>query len=90
MPALAVALGAAVGSAAAGVNDGPWVQDETRISIDLFDAQSRKPIWHAAVSQSVSDLTGPNAELKINAATAAIFAKFPGGAPPPAAGRTTT
>ena len=70
--------------------DGPWVQDETRISIDLFDAQSRKPIWHAAVSQSVSDLTGPNAELKINAATAAIFAKFPGGAPPPAAGRTTT
>lgn len=72
--------------------DGPWVQDETRISVDLFEAQSRKPIWHATVSQNVSDLRGPNAELKINAATAAIFAKFPGGAvaPAPAAGRATT
>ena len=70
--------------------DGPWVQDETRISVDLFDAQSHKPIWHASVSQSVADLTGPNAAMKINAATAAIFTKFPGGAPPPPAGRATT
>ncbi|MDP9082967.1 MAG: DUF4136 domain-containing protein [Pseudomonadota bacterium] len=69
--------------------DGPWVQNETRISVDLFDTQSRKPIWHAAVSESVSDLTGPNADAKINAATAAIFAKFPTGAPPPP-GRATT
>lgn len=77
------------GGAYGGWGDGPWVQDETRISIDLFDAASRKPIWHAAVSQSVSDLIGPNAELKINAATSAIFAKFPG-APLPAAGQTKT
>jgi Domain of unknown function (DUF4136) len=68
--------------------DGPWVQDETRISVDLFDNQSRKPIWHAAVSQTVSDLTGPNAEAKIAIATAAIFAKFPGTAP--VAPKTTT
>ncbi len=73
-----------------GWGDGPWVQDETRISIDLFDAQSRKPIWHAAVSQNVSDLIGPNAELKINAATAAIFAKFPGAPLPAATGQTKT
>jgi len=70
--------------------DGPYVRDETRISIDLFDAKSRVPIWHASVSQSVSDLTGPNAVEKINAAANAIFTKFPGGATVAAGGRTTT
>ncbi len=57
--------------------DGPYVSDETRIAIDLFEAKSRTPIWHASVSQNGSDLTGPNAEAKISAGTAAIFAKFP-------------
>jgi hypothetical protein len=57
--------------------DGPYVSDETRIAVDVFDAKSRTPIWHASVSQSVSDLTGPNAELKINLGAAAIFSKFP-------------
>jgi hypothetical protein len=71
--------------------DGPYVSDETRIAVDVFDAKSRTPIWHASVSQSVGDLTGPNAEAKINAGTAAIFAKFPiGGVALPASGRTTT
>jgi Domain of unknown function (DUF4136) len=69
--------------------DGPYVSDETRIAVDLFDAHSRAPIWHASVSQSVSDLTGPNAEAKISAGTAAIFAKFPIAGSPPPAGRTT-
>jgi hypothetical protein len=63
--------------------DGPSVSDETRIAVDLFDAKSHTPIWHASVSQNVSDLTGPNAEAKINAGTAAIFAKFPIAAPLP-------
>ena len=71
--------------------DGPYVRDETRISVDLFDAKSRTPIWHANVSQSVSDLTGPNAVEKINAATTAIFTKFPvAGMPMPAGGHTST
>jgi hypothetical protein len=70
--------------------DGPYVSDETRIAVDVFDAKSRTPIWHASVNQSVGDLTGPNAEAKINAGTAAIFAKFPIGVPLPASGRTTT
>jgi Domain of unknown function (DUF4136) len=70
--------------------DGPYVSDETRIVVDLFDAKSRTPIWHASVSQSVSELTGPNAEAKINAATAAIFTRFPIGVPLPASGRATT
>ena len=68
--------------------DGPMVQDETRVAIDVFDGKSRKPMWHASVSQSVSDLRGPRAVEKINTAVAAIFTKFPSGAPP-AAGRTT-
>ncbi len=69
--------------------DGPYVRDETRISVDLFDAKSRIPIWHASVSQSVADLTGPNAVQKINLATSAIFTKFPvngTAAPPPGPG----
>jgi hypothetical protein len=69
--------------------DGPLVQDETRIAVDVFDAKSRTPMWHASVSQSVSELSGPNAVEKINAATAAIFAKFPAGIPLPAGGRAT-
>jgi hypothetical protein len=61
------------------------------VSIDLFDAKSRIPIWHASVSQSVSDLTGPNAVDKINRAATAIFTKFPtAGMPLPAGGKTTT
>ncbi|HXI48565.1 MAG TPA: DUF4136 domain-containing protein [Steroidobacteraceae bacterium] len=57
--------------------DGPWVENETRIAVDLFDAKSHKPIWHASASQNVYDLAGPQAVQKIDLATAAIFAKFP-------------
>ena len=68
--------------------DGPWVQNESRIVVDVFDARAHKPIWHGAVSQTISDLQGPNAVTKINAGTAAIFAKLPiGTAPPPPASR---
>lgn len=76
--------------------DWPAVRNEGRITVDLFDAKGRMAIWHASVEQNVTDLTGPNAELKINAAAAAIFAKFPvpavpaAPAPAPApAGKTT-
>jgi hypothetical protein len=58
-------------------SDGPWVQNEVRIAVDLFDARSHKPIWHASASQNTYELSGPNAEAKINFATAAIFNKFP-------------
>jgi Domain of unknown function (DUF4136) len=69
--------------------DGPYVSDETRIAVDIFDNKSRTPIWHASVSQSVSNLTGPNAEAKISEGTAAIFAKFPIATPLPPGGRAT-
>lgn len=57
--------------------DEPWVYDETRIAIDFFDARAHKPIWHGAVSLTDSDLRGPNAEARLNAAVAAIFGKVP-------------
>jgi len=69
--------------------DGPYVSDETRIAVDIFDAKSRTPIWHASVSQNVSNLTGPNAEAKISQGTAAIFAKFPLATLPAGGGRTS-
>jgi hypothetical protein len=57
--------------------DWPEVRNEGRIAIDLFDARNRQAIWHASVNQNVTDLTGPNAELRINEAVTAIFSKFP-------------
>jgi Domain of unknown function (DUF4136) len=57
--------------------DGPWVDNETRISVDLFDAKTHRAIWHATASQSAYELTGPAAVEKINLAASAIFAKFP-------------
>jgi Domain of unknown function (DUF4136) len=67
--------------------DGPWVENETRIVIDVFDNRSKQPIWHGAVSQSISDLTGPNAEARIGAAAQAIIAKMPIGTAPAVAGQ---
>ena len=70
--------------------DGPSVRDETRISVDLFDSKSRTPIWHASVSQSVRDLTGPNAVERINRAATAIFLKYPTTLMTPAVGRAAS
>lgn len=67
--------------------DGPWVENETRIAIDVFDSRSHKAIWHGAVSQSTQDFTGPKAEAKIDTAAAAIFAKMPIGTAPPPVGK---
>jgi hypothetical protein len=72
-----------------GFYDGPYVYSETRISVDLFDAKSRVPIWHASVSQTVSELTGPHAVERIDAAASAIFSKFPIAGAAPAAGAHT-
>jgi Domain of unknown function (DUF4136) len=60
--------------------DNSWVDNETRISVDLFDAKSHRAIWHASASQSAYELSGPEAVEKINLAASAIFSKFP--APP--------
>jgi hypothetical protein len=65
--------------------DGPWVENETRIAVDIFDAKVHKPIWHASASQNVYELSGPHAVEKIDLATAAIFNKWPASAPVSAA-----
>lgn len=58
-------------------NDGLYNYREGRISIDFYDATTRKPLWHATVEQDLSYLTGDNAQKRINAVVAAMFAKFP-------------
>jgi hypothetical protein len=55
----------------------PYVYREGFIAVDLYDAKTRVPLWHAVVSQDISGLTGSKAEQKIDAAIAAIFTKYP-------------
>jgi hypothetical protein len=57
--------------------DYPYVYREGVVAVDLYDAKSRQPLWHASVDQNVSGLTGAAADEKIKAAVAAIFTKYP-------------
>jgi hypothetical protein len=57
--------------------DGPYAYRQGIIGVDLYDAKSRQPLWHAVVDQSVAGLTGKDAENKIKEAVAAIFTKYP-------------
>jgi hypothetical protein len=60
-----------------GAWDYPYAYSEGRVAVDIYDAQSHQPIWHASANEDVTKLTGDDAQAKINAAVAAIFAKFP-------------
>jgi hypothetical protein len=51
---------------------------EGRVTLDLYDAATRKPIWHATVEQDLSYMTGDSAQKRINQLVEAMFAKFPG------------
>lgn len=55
----------------------PYVYHRSFITVDLFDAASRKPMWHASAEQDLSGLTGDAANQRIRAAVDAIFRKFP-------------
>ena len=57
---------------------GPYVYREGIIAIDLYDAKSRQPMWHASVDQSLEGSDGNEATKRINAAVAALFTKYPG------------
>jgi hypothetical protein len=57
---------------------GPYAYPEGVISVYLYEAKSGQPLWHASVSQNLSEATGADAEKRINAAVAAIFKKYPG------------
>jgi hypothetical protein len=56
---------------------GPSVYREGIIGVDLYDAKSKQPLWHATANQNLHDATGEAAEKKINAAVDAIFLKYP-------------
>jgi len=56
---------------------GPYVYPEGVIAIDLYDARTGQPLWHASTEQSLFRVTGPEAEKRIDAAVAAIFTKYP-------------
>jgi hypothetical protein len=53
------------------------VYREGIIAIDLYDARTRQPLWHASVDQSLYGVSGAEAQKRIDAAVAALFAKFP-------------
>jgi hypothetical protein len=58
---------------------GPYVYPEGIIAVDLYDARTGQPLWHATTEQSLFQVTGPEAEKRIDAAVSAIFTKYPYG-----------
>jgi hypothetical protein len=57
---------------------GPYAYREGIIAVDVYDAKSRQPLWHASVDQSLYGASGPEAQKRIDAAVTAIFSKYPG------------
>jgi hypothetical protein len=55
----------------------PYVYHTSYITVDLYDAASKQPIWHASAEQNLSGLTGDEAASRIRVAVNAIFQKFP-------------
>jgi hypothetical protein len=55
----------------------PYVYHQSFITLDLYDAASHKPVWHASAETSLTGLTGDAASKRIRAAVDAIFQKFP-------------
>jgi hypothetical protein len=56
---------------------GPYVYPQGVITVDLYDARTREPLWHASTEQTLHGVSGPEAEKRIDAAVAAIFTKYP-------------
>jgi hypothetical protein len=57
--------------------DEPYVYREGIIAVDLYDARSKAPVWHASVNQSLYGAVGADAEQKIDKAVAVLFTKYP-------------
>jgi hypothetical protein len=58
--------------------DWPYGYPEGIIAVDMYDARSHKPLWHASVDQNLVGVSGAEAQKRIDAAVAAIFTKYPG------------
>jgi hypothetical protein len=54
-----------------------YAYPEGVIAVDLYDARSGQPLWHASTEQSLFGVTGPEAEKRIDSAVAALFTKYP-------------
>jgi hypothetical protein len=50
---------------------------EGRVSIDVYRAGNREPLWHAEADVDVTELRGADAEKRISDVVTAIFAKYP-------------
>jgi Domain of unknown function (DUF4136) len=61
-----------------GWGGGPYVYREGIVAIDLYDAKTRQPMWHASVDQSLDGTDGTEATKRIDAAVTALFTKYPG------------
>lgn len=60
-----------------GWGEEPYIFHTSFITVDLYDAASRQPIWHASAEQDLSGLSGDAATNRIRLAVNAIFQKFP-------------
>ena len=56
---------------------GPYAYPEGVITIDLYDARTGQPLWHASTEQSLFGVNGAEAAKRIDAAVAALFTKYP-------------
>jgi hypothetical protein len=56
---------------------GPYAYRQGMIGIDLFDARTKEPLWHASVDQDLYGAVGADAEHRINVAVDALFSHFP-------------
>ncbi|HYB63697.1 MAG TPA: DUF4136 domain-containing protein, partial [Steroidobacteraceae bacterium] len=56
---------------------GPYAYRQGVIGVDLYDAKTHEPLWHASVDQNLYGATGADAEQRIDAAVTALFAHFP-------------
>jgi hypothetical protein len=60
-----------------GWGPGPYAYPSGVIAIDLYDARTHEPLWHASTEQSLYGVNGAEAEKRINAAVSALFTKYP-------------
>jgi hypothetical protein len=57
---------------------GPYAYPEGIIAVDMYDARTHQPLWHASVDQNLVGTSGAETQKRIDAAVAAIFTKYPG------------
>lgn len=58
--------------------DAPYVYEQGSVAVNVFDAKTHEPLWHAAASRNVTQLTGIDADRRIKGAVGVLFATFPG------------